>query len=63
MKVDTAANIGYANLLQDMAKLSEYFCEKANDDGLTDVFLVTVNNYQHMLVNKVHQHKNDNCIT
>ena len=53
LKADTDANVGYGLLLQDMARLSEYFCEKANDSGLVKVLLVTVNNYQRHLVNEV----------
>ena len=53
MKVDTEANIGYGLLLQDMARLSEYFCEKANDCGLVTILLVTVNSYQNKLVHEV----------
>ena len=53
LRVDTKANIGYGLLLQDMARLSEYFCEKANAGGLVGVLLVTVKNYRNMLVCKV----------
>ena len=52
MKVGNAA---YGLLLQDMAQLSEYFCEKANDDGLVTVFLATVYCYEGRLVDKVNQ--------
>ena len=53
MKIDTTADIGYVLLLHDMARLSEYFCEKANDHGLVDVLLVTVNRYQTVFVHEV----------
>ena len=53
LKVDTDANNGYGLLLQDMARLSEYFCEKANNGGLVAVLLVTVNSYQKFLVHEV----------
>ena len=56
LKVDTNANIAYGLLLQDMARLSEYFCEKANDSGLVGVLLVTVNSYQRYLVHEVSYH-------
>ena len=53
LKVDTEANIGYGQLLQDMAQISEYFCEKTNDGGLLSVLLVTVNSYQNQRVHEV----------
>ena len=53
MKVDTEANIGFGLLLQDMARLSEYFCEKAYDGGLVTILLVTVNSYQNERVHEV----------
>ena len=53
LKVHTDSNVGYGLLLQDMAQLSEYFCEKANDGGLVAVFLVTVDSYLDMPVHEV----------
>lgn len=49
----TRSNFGYGLLLQDMAKLSDYFCEKACDDGLVNVLLVTINSYQRFILNEV----------
>ena len=53
LTVDTNANVGYGLLLRDMARLSEYFCEKANACGLVGVLLVTVSSYQNILVCEV----------
>ena len=53
LKADIDANVSYGLLLQDMARLSEYFCEKANNSGLVQILLVTVNNYQRHIVHEV----------
>ena len=53
MKADTDSNVGYGLLLQDIAQLSEYFCEKANDGGLVTLFLVTIDFYQNLPVHEV----------
>ena len=36
-----------------MARLSEYFCEKAHENGLVDVLIVAVNSYQGYPPNEV----------
>ena len=53
LMIDTTANIGYGLLLQEMARISSYFCEEAVVGRLVDVLLVTVNSYQNLLTNEV----------
>ena len=38
----TATSIGYNTLMQELARMSSYFCEKAGTGGLIQVHLVTV---------------------
>ena len=38
----TATSIGYNILMQELARMSSYFCEKAGAGGLIGVHLVTV---------------------
>lgn len=46
--IGTHTQVAYGLLLQDMARLSEFFCDRANYEGLVDVLVVAANIYQYL---------------
>lgn len=45
--------VGYGLLVQEMARVSTHFCDKAGSGGLVGNLLVTVHAYVNVLVNQV----------
>ena len=54
--VGAHANVAYGLMLQDMARLSEFFCDRANSEGLVDVLLVNANIYRSLPFREVSYH-------
>ena len=52
----TATSIGYNTLLQELTRMSSYFCEKAGAGGLIGVHLVTVQRFSSFVATGVSIH-------